>query len=157
MGKIEVKGIDTLIAFTAGLAKEADSIIKASMYDGAKILADEARNATEALHTEDGGAKPPKYINTIQKKGLLKGLGVMRYRKEDGKWMTVIGFSGYNDLKTKKYPQGQPNAMIARSVESGTSWQTKEPFMRKAAQRAKARATAAVQQTFEKEIERRQK
>lgn len=153
MANLKIEGIDSLLAYTAKLQKGADAIIKESMYEGVKIVADEARKSVEELHTEKGGTVP-KYISPIQKDGLRKGLGVSTYRKEDGQWVAVIGFAGYNGMKTKKYPQGQPNALIARSVESGTSYQKKEPFMRKALNRSKARAMAAVEKKALQAIER---
>lgn len=154
MGNLTVKGLDSFVDFTNEIASQTDAIIKASMYEGVKILADEAKKAVEGLRTESGG-QTPRYITKIQKDGLKEGLGVARFRKEDGKWTTVIGFNGYNRLRTRKYPNGQPNQLVARSVESGTSYQKKEPFMRKAYNNARAKAIAAVQAQAIKEIERR--
>ena len=28
-----------------------------------------------------------------------------------------LGFDGYNGMKTKKYPKGQPNVLLARSIK----------------------------------------
>ena len=65
-----------------------------------------------------------------------------------------IGFDGYNQLTTKRWPQGQPNSMVARSVESGTSWMKKQPFMRNAEQSAKGPCEAVMEKTVDEHIKK---
>ena len=50
-------------------------------------------------------------------------------KKEGNEINTKLGFDGYNKQITKKYPKGQPNAMIARTFESGNSFTQKIPFI----------------------------
>ena len=57
---------------------------------------------------------------------------------------TKIGFDGYNDVKTKKYPNGQPNMMIARSINAGTSFRRPYPFVQRCGKNAKLPAEAAM-------------
>ena len=71
---------------------------------------------------------------------------------DNGYINTKIGFDGYNATKTKKYPNGQPNALIARSIESGTSKHQKTPFVRPAISKAKAKAEAAMAASVDKDI-----
>ena len=49
---------------------------------------------------------------------------------------------GRNRVQTQAYPNGQPNAVIARSMESGSSARVKQPFVRKAVNAARPRAEA---------------
>ena len=73
--------------------------------------------------------------------------------RNDGGFRNVkIGFDGYNYVKTKTWPKGQPNAMVARSIESGTSWMSKQPFMRKAESSSKSRCEQAMADTINKEL-----
>ena len=44
--------------------------------------------------------------------------------------------------------------MIARSVESGTSFMEKQPFIRRAEQQAKLKVISTMQKTLDKEIEK---
>lgn len=63
-----------------------------------------------------------------------------------------IGFDGYNRTKTEKYPKGQPNQLVARGVESGTSWKQKKPFIRPAVNRTKKKAEQMMAEILDKEI-----
>ena len=65
-----------------------------------------------------------------------------------------IGFDGYNKTKTKKYPKGQPNQVVARGVESGTTWKKKYPFVRPAVERARKAVQAKMAETVDKEIKK---
>ena len=72
----------------------------------------------------------------------------------NGFYNVKIGFDGYNSVKTKRWPSGQPNAMVARSIESGTSWMTKQPFMRKAEQASKSQCEHVMSETVDIEIKK---
>ena len=63
-----------------------------------------------------------------------------------------IGFDGYNDVKTRKYPKGQPNAMIARVTESGSSYREKTPFIRTAVQSSEKAAVEAAKEKIDNGI-----
>ena len=63
-----------------------------------------------------------------------------------------LGFDGYNKVKTRKYPQGQPNAMIARAVESGSSVRKKNPFIRRAVNDTQKQAVEKGKQVADEEI-----
>ena len=75
--------------------------------------------------------------------------------KDDAGYLNVkIGFDGYNAMRTEKYPQGQPNQLVARGVESGTSWKQKHPFVRPAINASRKRAEAKMAEVLDKEIEK---
>ena len=63
-----------------------------------------------------------------------------------------LGFDGYNSVKTKKYPNGQPNALIASVTESGSPYREKTGFIRKSVNTSKKDAEDAGRITIEKEI-----
>ena len=75
-------------------------------------------------------------------------------RNDNGFRNVKIGFDGYNRVKTKTWPQGQPNLMVARAIESGTSWMQKQPFMRRAEASAKGPCEQAMAETVDKEIQK---
>jgi hypothetical protein len=66
-----------------------------------------------------------------------------------------LGFDGYNDVVTDKYPSGQPNQLIARAIESGTSWLQPCHFMSKAQNANKAAVEAKMAETCDAEIAKR--
>lgn len=118
-----------------------------ALYAMAKEVADEVRQKLSELPTsQDKDYKgDSKYlIPETQKQGLLNSLGIAAMRKTDNNGYDVkIGFDGYNDVKTKKYPNGQANIMIARLTESGSTWRIKQPFFRPALNASKKRAQDA--------------
>lgn len=116
--------------------------IKIAVYKGAKIIADAVRAEIESLPTYGRGGWDPegRKISSSQKTGLLDGLGISRFQNTDGFINVKLGFDGYNKTVTKNYPQGQPNAMIARSLVSGTSFRAKNDFIGRAVRRTKASA-----------------
>ncbi len=66
---------------------------------------------------------------------------------------TLVGFSGYSDYATRKYPNGQPLALIARVAESGNSFTDKTPFMALAVRKARKPAQEKMKEVFENEID----
>ena len=69
--------------------------------------------------------------------------GIARFRKEGGDVNTLIGVTGnagYAMVDGKR----KPVRMIARAINSGTSFMKKQPVFRKAASMSKGAAQAAV-------------
>lgn len=154
IGKNVPKLVDNWIAF----ANASDEILEQTVYPGAGLIADEIRHAIEQLpvinetvkengsartggkqHARDttkGKAKKgaPAGVTRLEKEGLLEwakgtGMGLAPIRKDKDFLNTKVGFAGYNRHVTPNYPKGHPNVMIARSVESGTSFRQKTPFI----------------------------
>ena len=73
---------------------------------------------------------------------------------DDGVVNVKLGCDGYNSTKTEKYPNGQPNVLIARSVNSGTTFRKKTKFVDKAVDSAKNAAEAAMDAACSREIEK---
>lgn len=135
-------------------------IIGAVVYAGAGVVADSIRSAINALPvTKNQHGTPQNKISgctAVQKKGLLDGLGIAPMSRGYGTdyWHVKIGFDGYNGQKTEKYPKGQPNSLIARSIESGTSFRSKHPFVMPAANKAKKAAEAAMVKEFDEQLKK---
>lgn len=96
--------------------------------------------------------KPTKGIKKLQKIGLEHGLGIAPLQNDNGFHNVKIGFDGYNLVKTKSHPNGQPNVMIARAVESGTSFSEKIPFVRNTLKKARNQAKKKMIKTFDEAI-----
>ena len=159
MANFTFSGLDGYIARLEKLRQSAEGITKKALYEGAGLLADEVRAAVESLPTDNdrSAGHYPKGITDEQKAALARGLGVAPFRSKKDRVDTLVGFTGYSDYKTKKFPEGQPLALIARVAESGTSFSQKTPFMRKAIEAAEPKAKAEMKKTFETEIEQRMK
>ena len=157
MARFKFEGVDDLVARYEKLNQKSLEVVGKAIYNGAGVVMDIVEEAVEAINIDDNFAtseNPKSGPSTIQKIGLIRSLGISKMR-EDGSFLNVkIGFDGYNNLKTKKWPQGQPNSMVARSIESGTSFMIKQPFMRPAEQSAKGPCEAIMARTVDKEIEK---
>ena len=155
MAKFKFEGVNQLISQYEKLANNSMDVIGKAIYKGADVVMDKVKGAVDGLTTDNhfGTAdNPTTGPSTIQKLGLQYSLGIAPMRQDGDFWNVKIGFDGYNNVKTKTWPQGQPNSMIARSVESGTSWMQKQPFMRKAEQSSRSACERAMSEVVDKEI-----
>ena len=78
--------------------------------------------------------------------------GIAKFETDNGNVQTSVGFNGYNDIKTKKYPNGQPNQLIARVIESGSSYMDKTPFVRPAVNKVRKKAQEAMEEVIDEEF-----
>ena len=156
MAKMTIgKGMDEYLAKLGNLEFAAPGLVGQAIYEGAKVVADQVRAEIEALPTaESKRVAIPRDPTQVEKDGLLDGLGVAK-KKNDGGYINVkIGMDGYNTDKTKKYPRGKPNAMIARSIESGSTVMKRNAFISRAVNKTKKEAEAAMQKVIEEGIEK---
>lgn len=165
------RDIDQYIKNLERFSNATDDMLKATIYPGAKVIADEMRKAIHDLpeinttprETKGSGVKRPKDTRTrsnrnrpkgvtrVEKEGLLEGLGIAGMRYDGSILNAKIGMDGYNKHVTDKWPKGHPNAMIARSVESGTSFRQKTPFIQPTASKNKSRAENEMAKEFDKQ------
>ena len=138
MAKWTMEGMSEYIAYLQSIANVTDEAIGAGVYAMAEVVADKVRDNIQALPTVSNEANIATYrqgysrLSDLEKQGLLEGFGVTPMQEDGGYKNVKLGFDGYNSVKTKKYPQGQPNVLIARVTESGSSYRQKTPFMRTA-------------------------
>lgn len=130
-----------------------------TIYSGAEVVADAIRAGIESLPEVDDyiTGTPGAMITGVtasQKQGLLDGFGISKMGKTDGCYNVKLGFDGSNDTETESYPFGQPNVMIARSVNSGTSFRKKIPFVDDAVKQSRKQAEAAMVKTADEEFEK---
>lgn len=155
MAQIEFVGIDKYFERLDELGKHSIGLCKRALYDGAAVIANSVRAEVNALPTSDRDAKKGESqpILSYEKDGLVEGLGIAKMKDEHGVIYTRIDFDGYNRLKSKKYPSGHPNSMIARAINSGTSKRRKNPFMTRGVNKGKAQAQAAMSARMDADIE----
>lgn len=158
MARFEFRGIDNYIKQLDKLyAVTKDAIIGKTVYAGAAVVANRLKSAIQALPVGDGHAAQGELVDTVtlpQKKGLLDGFGISRMKDDNGFVNVKLGFAGYNATRTDKYPQGQPNTLIARAVNSGTTFRKKTRFVDKAVAASKKSAEAAMDAACNREIEK---
>lgn len=158
--KITIKdGLDKLTRDIQRLYADGTDIIKSSVYDGAGVVADAYRESIRSIPIDnrywvkDGDRKTGLQISQVN--GLLEGMGIARFEEKSGEIQTRVGVDGYNSNVTNRWPQGQPNAMIARSLVSGTSFLRAYDFVGRARRNARTKAENTMKRKLEEEIARR--
>lgn len=162
MAKVSFKGFaqygDALRQLELSFAGSND-ILERAAKAGADPVADEIRkrlaNLPEAKFQRlpEGG----KFmgISHHQKEDLLEGFGVTKPgRTKDGFVHVKVGFEGYGSFPTKAYPDGVPNALLARSAESGSSVRNKTPFIRPAVRATTKKAIEEMDKSLEKDLQK---
>lgn len=150
MAVMKIYGLKEYQSAIEKLYRNAEGCIKKAVFEGAGVIYEECKQAIDTLPVlplEKSFGTPEKKIDgvtIIQKRGLQESFGISKMLNDSGFINVKVGFDGYNEVETMKYPDGQPNVMIARAVESGTSFREKHPFMRPAVNRAKPRAVKAM-------------
>ena len=152
-----VVGADSWISTIDSLTASADGAASMAVYGGAATIADGIREAIKKLPSQTSDGHRRRGVTDAEREGLLDGLGVAQHRKSNDKVDTKIGFEGYNSYVTAKYPKGHPNSMVARSLESGTSWLQKTPFIAPTARRLKKDTVAAMQKELDDYIRQKEK
>ena len=138
-----VKGGEDFSALLNLAADNAITVEKAAVYAGIGVLADAIKDEIRDLPVESGympKGKRRNVIGTWDKDMLEKRLGVSHIEATGDKADAVVSFAGYNGRPTKKYPNGVPVPLIVRSIESGSSVREKNPFIRRAYNKAKSKA-----------------
>ena len=160
MAKLEWRNFNVYSDELQKLEHSASFIAEKVLYEMAGYLYREIRRRLTAMPTitDNMGKgrfkqnKQLEHLTTLQKEGLLDSLGIAPFRDEINNINTRIGFDGYNQVKTNKYPNGQPNVLIARSLEVGTSYLPKHPFIKPAVAAAKSQLDRIATTTCDREI-----
>lgn len=148
MAKMTVKGLEKYISDLSQIDNATDEEIGKAIFAGAAIVADAARSGIQSIPV---GKNPVRgEITPEQKAGLLDGLGIASMQVSGSTLNVKIGMDGYNS-------KGQPNSMILRSVEAGTSWKNGKgrpanPVVRKAVSKTRNQAVQAMVKTFDENI-----
>lgn len=164
MAKIEFTGIWEYSKVLEALENESESIIKSAVYKGAALVADEIKNGIKSLPIQEGeNGLPPMGtpenklhgVSRRQKADLIDSFGLAPIENDGGYIQTKAGVSGYGTVPTKKYPNGVPNVMLMRSIESGTTFREKNPIFRKATNKARKRAEAVMEAEIDEQLRKR--
>lgn len=161
MAKIDFKGIEDYSKALSILFKDTEKIVEKAVYEGAGIVADEIKEGLKGLPTEEGmnglppyaeGGQKLKGVSRRQKADLIEAFGLAPIENDNGYIQTKAGMDGYGSVRTNNYPNGLPNALLMRSIESGTSFREKHPVFRPAVNRSRKRCEAKMGEVIEDEI-----
>lgn len=162
MARLSIRGIDDYIAALERLDNQAEETIKTAVYEGAGIIADSIKAGLQSLPIDEGPNGLPRFgtpenplngVSRRQKADLINSMGIAPISRKGLTIDTKIGWDGYGSVKTKAHPQGVPNVLLMRSIESGTSFMKKNPIVRKSVTKARRSAEEAIKNTIEQKIE----
>jgi HK97 gp10 family phage protein len=157
LARMDIKGPEEYISKLSKLGNASTNICKRAVKAGANPVADEMRKSLQSLPEDtfrrlDNDEKFSG-VPEAQKKDLLDSLGITPADVDrNGVINTKVGFHGYGSHGTKKYPNGLPNKLLARAIESGSSVRKKTPFVRKAVSKTKNQALEEIRVSIDNDI-----
>lgn len=160
MAKITFYGFESYEKKLQDLSKDIERIENEAIYLAAKEVADEVKAGIHWLNAGSlSGKETPEETERREKQrqGLLESFGISPMEEENGFKNVKLGFDGYNSVRTPKYPNGQPNVMVARIFNSGTSFSSKQPFFDNAIRLTRNKAKKIMKETIEGAIEEKMK
>lgn len=143
---ISTEGIGELGAMLAKLGAKADEVASYALYDGAGVVADAYRSAVNSIATEPFKYAPPgktRLPSPEEKAALMGKSGIANFNHSGDDVNTIVGISGaagYANVNGK----AKAVRLIARAINSGTSFMKKQPVFRKAANSSKGAAQGAI-------------
>lgn len=143
---MNTEGMTEVSRMLERLGDKAEAVASEALYEGAGVVADAFTAAVNRIRTAPfkyAGPGQTRLPSPEEKAALLGKSGVARFRKNGSEVDTMVGISGsagYADVA------GTPKAvrLIARSINSGTSFMQKQPVFRQAKSRSTKAAEAAI-------------
>ena len=154
---MKTEGLTELSEMISSLADRAEDVATGALFDGAAVVADEFRNAIGRIATEPfrwGTANNPRLPSPEEKAALLGKSGIAEFRKNGSEVDTLIGITGsagYANIGGK----AKAVRLIARSINSGTSFMVKQPIFRRAKSSSAGKAKAAMVAKAEEMLQER--
>lgn len=156
MPKLKTTGLNETLKMLESIEGNTDEILEDVLREGAMIATDEMREQISKLRTSDEyeGGDGKRFAKKSDVKGLLDSLGFAPVRFKDTVVDSNVGFDGYNNDKTKKYPKGHANQMIANAINKGTSFMIAQPFINRTKKAAEAKVNEVMQKKLDEEIQK---
>lgn len=127
---VETTGLEALDRLAN--SGEVDAAFSRALYTGAGMTAEQMTAALQSLPTERfrrASAARPREASPEEVALLISNVGISRFKRDDDGVSTGVAFDGYGRLGGASVPI----VVIARAINSGTSFRRKRPFARKAA------------------------
>ena len=151
--QMKVDGMAEISETLTQMEERAPGVAAKALYEGAGIMADEIKKKAKQIKTGPGVTKQDARYATPEEKEIVlqASAGIAKFRKNGTEVDTSVGFrnAGYALLKGRTVPIPK----IVNSINSGTSFMHKQPFVRKAASGGGKKAMAAMKEVIETEFE----
>ena len=154
--KISTSGMDDLLGKLQKAGDAAHDIAAAGLYEGAGVMADAVSQAVRSIATEPFryAAGGRRRLPSPEEKAVLEVAekGVAHFRDDGGSVNTSVGLNaaGYGTVAGRTKPVG----LIANSINSGTSFMSKQPFYRRAQSQSKGQALGKMETKLREEIDK---
>lgn len=158
MATLEVKGINEMLLFLDIAESRAKKHIGRSIYPGAKYVMTIVMEEMQRIQVDDSRFWQFPYRlgpTSVQKEWIILGAGIAKLKEKKSGYDVKIGYDGYMPVKSTVSKKGlQPIALIARSVNKGTSFMRAQPFMDIAMRRAERPAIEIMDKALNEELEK---
>ena len=162
MAEFTNEGMQEFIDLCIFTDRQLERVIGRSIYPGGKLVANAVKKAIDGIHTDDHLFKFAAEHDRMragptkrEKAWIAKSFGIAEIRRNVHGWNVKLGFDGYSDIRTTnpRIKMGVlPNALIARSVNSGTSFMAAQPFMDITVRQNTKACEKVIEEQFDKEI-----
>lgn len=157
--EMQIDGMAEISELLGKMEQQAPAVAAQALYVGAGIMSDAIRQEANGIKTaafryaKNGESRMP----SPEEKEIVTaaGAGIAKFDKNATEVNTSVGYrnAGYADLKGKK----KPIPVIVNSINSGTSFMNKQPFVRKAARNGGTKAMEAMKEFIEDAFDKMQK
>ena len=141
---MKMEGLNEVSELLIRFGDKAEDVASGALFEGAGVVADAFSRAAGSITTAPFKGKRVERLPSPEEKAAVIGKsGIARFNKNGSEVDTVVGISrnaGYVNLGKRKTAVLE----IARSINSGTSFMTKQPVFRKAASGSKKAAESAI-------------
>ena len=159
--EMKVDGMVEISELLSQMADAAPGVAAQALYEGAGIMAKEINEGAASINTAPfkwaSSRRGETRIPSPEEKAIVQeaAAGIARFDKNGAEVNTSVGFrnAGYAKLKGKTVPIPK----IVNAINSGTSFMTKQPFVRKAARSGANKAMNAMKATIEEAFEKMKK
>ena len=155
---LRITGLTELLAKLESVSADSITICESIAHAGADSMADTVKSQINSLKTTSddtyGRSSKKRYCYQWEKDGLVESMGISPVRQMGSVVDFKVGFDGYasGGKASKKYPKGKANAMIAYSINAGTTFMQAQPFLKKAQSSGRAAAIACMKEELATEI-----
>lgn len=139
MATIKLTGAEELIAKLERLTNHSRGVCKMALWEGGKVVGDAIKSSLNDIPVQDHFVPKGTMrtgVTSEDKEKIINSFGLSKMRG-GGTYSTKAGFNAGSKI---------------RAVESGTSYMTKHPVVRRAINSSKAAAVSAIRQKFIEEI-----
>lgn len=152
--ELKVDGMTEISELLSKLEEAAPAIAAEALYEGAGTMSAAINSAAETIKTGPGSTREEARYATPEEKAavLAAGAGIAKFDKTGTEVNTSVGYksAGYAVIKGKT----KPVPLIVNSINSGTSFMHKQPFVRQAARSGGAKAMSKMQSYIEDAFEK---